>query len=105
MGSTAASLEELNGPGSRPKVRIDKLLRDAAATPMVKSNPKQVRLRFLLNPVRFEANEADPSKLGAVVCERTRLEGEPGKQVAVGTGELETISAQLVSVYLEQHLA
>jgi adrenodoxin-NADP+ reductase len=97
MGATAASLEELNGSAARPKVRIDKLLRDAAATPVVESNPKQIRLRFLLNPVRFKASEVDPTKLGAVVCERTKLEGEPGKQVAVGTGELETIRAQLVS--------
>jgi adrenodoxin-NADP+ reductase len=98
MGATASSLEELNGPVARPKVRIDKLLRDAAAAPVVESNPKQVRLRFLLNPVQFKASEADPTKLGAVVCERTKLEGEPGKQVADGTGEFETITAQLVSL-------
>jgi adrenodoxin-NADP+ reductase len=31
MGTTAASLEELAGPGGRPKGRMDKLLRSAAA--------------------------------------------------------------------------
>ena len=105
MGSTSASVEELNAPGARPKVRIDKLLRDAATAPVVESNSKHVRLRFLLKPIRFEASKSDPSKLGAVVFERTKLEGEPGKQIAVGTGEHETISAQLVSAYLKHHLA
>jgi hypothetical protein len=56
-----------------------------------------VNLRFLCNPIRFQADESDPSKLGSVVCERTRLEGEPGAQRAVGTGEEETLQAQLVS--------
>lgn len=55
-----------------------------------------MELRFLLNPVEFLPSESDPSSLGAVVCERTRLEGDAGKQVAVGTGQLETIPAQLV---------
>lgn len=97
MGATSASKEELNVPGARPRVRIDKLLRDAAAKATDETCAKQVRLRFLLNPVRFEADESCPSRLGAVVCERTKLEGDPGKQVAVGTGQFETIQAQLVS--------
>lgn len=62
------------------------------------SSPKSIKLRFLLNPVKFEAREDDPTKLGAVVCERTRLEGEPGHQKAVGTGEFETIPAKLALV-------
>jgi adrenodoxin-NADP+ reductase len=60
--------------------------------------PKQVHLRFLINPVRFEADSSDSSRLGKVICERTRLEGEPGKQRAVGTGELHEIPAQLALV-------
>jgi adrenodoxin-NADP+ reductase len=32
------------------------------------------------------------------VCERTKLEGEPGSQVAVGTGEFETVPAQLALI-------
>lgn len=98
MGTTPSSLEELSAKGARPKVRIDKLLREAAAKPLSESNAKEVDLRFLLNPARFEANESDPSKLEAVVCERTKLEGEPGSQVAVGTGEFETIPAQLALI-------
>lgn len=98
MGNTLASQEELNTKGARPKVRIDKLLREAAAKPIETSNAKEVHLRFLLNPARFEASETDPSKLGSVVCERTKLEGDPGSQAAVGTGEFETIPAQLALI-------
>ena len=50
-------------------------------------NRRQVHLRFLLNPIRFEAAEDDPSKLARVVCERTHLEGDAGAQQAVGTGQ------------------
>lgn len=98
MGATPSSLEELNAKGARPKVRIDKLLREAATKPVSTDNTKEVDLRFLLNPARFEPSEADKSKLGAVVCERTKLEGEPGSQIAVGTGEFETIPAQLALI-------
>lgn len=38
----------------------------------------------------------DPMRVGAVRVEKTRLEGEPNKQRAVGTGEFETIPCGLV---------
>jgi len=60
--------------------------------------PKTVELRFLLNPVRFEALPNDSGSLGAVVCERTQLEGDTGQQKALGTGEFETIPAQLALI-------
>ena len=60
--------------------------------------PKRIDLRFLLNPVRFEADENDPTRLGAVVCERTQLVGEVGHQKAVGTGEYERIPANMALV-------
>jgi hypothetical protein len=60
------------------------------------SSSKQVHLRFLLNPVRYESQEGDPSSLGSVVCERTFLEGKSGQQRAVGSGAYETLAAQLV---------
>jgi len=59
---------------------------------------KKVYLRFLLSPVRFEPDESDPTKLGSVVCERTRLEGEPGSQKAAGTGDFQRFPAQLALV-------
>jgi adrenodoxin-NADP+ reductase len=97
LGATPASVEELNGPGGRPRVRIDKLLREASQqdTP---GTSKQVHLRFLLNPKKFEPHDESSSALGSVACERTRLDGDAGKQKAVGTGEFETLSADLALV-------
>jgi hypothetical protein len=60
------------------------------------ASSKEVHLRFLLNPVRYEPQEDDPTSLGSVVCERTFLEGKPDEQQAVGTGTYETLAAQLV---------
>jgi adrenodoxin-NADP+ reductase len=95
--SSAASRKELEG--NRPRTRIDTLLTDAAChLPQQVKKDRQIQLRFLLNPVRFEPDPENPSKLGSVVCERTRLIGEPGSQGAVGTGEEEAIPAQLALV-------
>jgi NADPH-dependent glutamate synthase beta subunit-like oxidoreductase len=60
--------------------------------------PKRVELRFLLNSAKFEPSKDVEASLGAVVCERTRLKGEVGKQQATGIGEFETIPAQLALV-------
>jgi len=49
-----------------------------------------------LNPIKFIPSDDDPSRLGSILCEKTKLEGEPGKQIAVGTGEFETINADMV---------
>jgi len=100
MGMTDASSEELKGPMARPKGRIDKLLRQVAAAggdtgPDTDIASREVSLRFLMNPVEFLPSESDPEVVGALVCERTRLEGEAGRQRAVGTGQFETIPAQL----------
>lgn len=100
-GMTTSSMEELKGDGARPKVRIDKLLRDVARTRVEEDNErrrKKVILRFLLNPVKFLPNGLDQSRVGSVLCEKTRLEGQPGRQVAVGTGIMEEIPADMVLV-------
>jgi adrenodoxin-NADP+ reductase len=60
------------------------------------ASSKQLHLRFLMNPVRYEPQEGDPTSLGHVVCERTLLEGKPDQQRAVGSGTYETFAAQLV---------
>eukprot|EP00977_Amphora_coffeiformis_P018177 scaffold6271_cov171-Amphora_coffeaeformis.AAC.3 len=98
LGTTEASLTELNGPGGRPRVRIDKLLREAATNTLSSASSKEIHLRFLMNPIGFEPHPENPTSLGAVLCERTRLEGEPGQQSAVGTGEFESIPADLALV-------
>jgi adrenodoxin-NADP+ reductase len=91
--STEASQQELKD--SRPKTRINKLLTEAATKSVSSDHPTtQVHLRFLMNPIRFESD--DGSTLSRVVCERTQLIGESGKQAAKGTGEEESLDAQLV---------
>lgn len=95
--STEASQKELKS--SRPRARIDKLLMahcSASESESDDSSTTQVHLRFLVNPVRFEASE-DGSSLAGVVCERTQLVGETGQQHAEGTGEEEALDAELVS--------
>ena len=97
LGMTSATKDELSK--QRPKVRIDKLLREHATSineESIHPDESNVSLRFLLNPVRFDPDPNDSQRLGSVVCERTRLEGEANKQKAVGTGEFESIPAQLV---------
>lgn len=99
--STEASNEELK---ARPRGRIDKLL-EGHLSKQQQSNKSEgasteVNLRFLTNPIRFEATvNKDALVLSSVVCERTQLEGEiPGKQTAVGTGFTEAIPADLCLV-------
>lgn len=123
LGMTEASVAELKGPAGRPKTRIHKLLHAAAHAedpapgerpsscwhpcPAVRSymcyapspdTAKRVELRFLLNPVRLEADERNGERIGAVVCERTTLEGAPFRQQPVGTNDTETLPADLVLV-------
>jgi len=100
-GKTEPSMQELNSEGSRPKLRIDKLLEDAALKWSLQTeyhNHKQVELRFLMNPVKFIPDANDGSRLGSVLCEVTKLEGEAHKQVAVGTEEMREIPAQMALV-------
>jgi NADPH-dependent glutamate synthase beta subunit-like oxidoreductase len=60
--------------------------------------PKSVELRLLMNPIRIESNNAESERVSRVTFERTTLEGEAGKQKCIGTGELESIPADLVIV-------
>jgi adrenodoxin-NADP+ reductase len=53
---------------------------------------------LLLNPTKIESCNKTADQVSKVVFERTKLKGEPGKQQAVGTGEIETIPADLVIV-------
>lgn len=93
-GSNQSSMDEI--ASSRPKTRIDKLLRTAATVKISPEISKTISLRFLLNPIEFLPQKDDHSRVGSVVLERTKLEGEPGKQVAVGTGVTEVIPADFV---------
>jgi adrenodoxin-NADP+ reductase len=93
---TDASKQELEG--GRPKQRIWKILSEMAATQAPSDKQKSINLRFLLSPSSFQPKDDDPLALGSVVCERTTLTGEAGRQRAVGTGELETLPADLALV-------
>jgi adrenodoxin-NADP+ reductase len=97
MGMTDSTFEELKGASGRPKARIDKLLKEAAEMDDSGAS-KAVELRFLMNPTRIEASESENDRVGRVICERTKLEGEAGHQQCVGTGEMEEIPADLVLV-------
>lgn len=57
---------------------------------------KNIILRFLLNPIKFIASPTDSSSVGAVLCERTRLQGNAGNIRAVGTGRFEKLKANMV---------
>ncbi len=59
---------------------------------------KQVELRFLMNPIRFESDNSVVGRVGQVVCERTKLVGDPFHQQPIGTNETEVIPANLVLV-------
>ena len=105
-GMTKASKQELTGRGSRPKVRINDLLQSVATsahddvvdTSNGDTTSKSIQLRFLLNPIEFKPDPQNPSELGSIVCERTQLEGDPGQQRAVGTGDFQEIQANLALV-------
>ncbi|KAL3790210.1 hypothetical protein HJC23_005582 [Cyclotella cryptica] len=103
MGMTEASLQELQLASGRPKMRIDALLREAAATTEEEGEgdheapTKTIELRLLMNPIRIESNNnRNNPRVHHVIFERTQLQGEPGKQLSVGTGQYEKISADLV---------
>ena len=99
-GKTESSQQELVGPGSRPRIRVDALLDSVAKSSNfdLEGKCKSIKLRFLLNPIEFLPSPQKPHKLGSVLCERTKLEGEPGNQRAIGTGEFEEIQANLALV-------
>jgi len=85
--------------------RIKKLLQYELTTDTETPTPStNIHLRFLTNPVRFEAQRKHsgdhaPLQLTGVVCEKTKLVGDtPGKQSAEGTGVYETIPANLCLV-------
>ncbi len=97
--NTEASKEELK---ARPRARIHKLLEEHAKKQDTETPATNVKLRFLTNPIRFQAEtttDTDEPRLSSVVCERTELEGDvPGAQIAKGTGVTEVIDADLCLV-------
>ena len=95
-GRTAASLAEVEA--GRARKRMDALLAEEAGKQAAGSGGKSrtLALRFLLSPTACTAAPGRPGALGALVLERTRLEGAADKQRAVGTGESVTLPAGLL---------
>jgi NADPH-dependent glutamate synthase beta subunit-like oxidoreductase len=54
-----------------------------------------VQLLFYLSPVEFIASSSDPTRLGAIRFEKTKLEKNGNNVQAKGTGEFETIPCEL----------
>ena len=122
-GSNESSKLELDK--SRPKKRIDKLLRDVATTAaaddkkrrssnneddnddddddddddIIGNSKNTVNLRFLLDPVKFQSRDDDPNRIKSVWMRRTTLKGLPGKQKAVPADDDDSIEeVQLVEL-------
>jgi len=106
LGMTPSSIQELEI--SKPKMRIDTLLRQHAIS-MKQSQQQQqddeesttrttMELRFLFNPIQFIPHPTDPTRIGSIRCQRTLLQGPVGKQVAIGQEEYRNLPADLVLV-------
>lgn len=95
LGSTDASMAEVKS--LRPKKRMNEFLRKVSENYEEQaSKPRQIELRFLTSPVELIASSEHPDKIGGLVFEKTKLEGEAGSQSAKGTGERDIIPCGLV---------
>lgn len=86
-----ASEEELTRQECAVQARNLALMRELAVRPPA-GKPRRLYLRFLLSPVQVLGTD----RATQIVYERNRLEGEPGHQRAVGTGERLTEDAGLL---------
>ena len=91
-GMNASSEVELK---ERVAKRKNKLLVASAGRSPVEQE-KVIELQFLRGPVEILPHEDDPKRVGAVRLAINKLEGPPGAQRAVDTGEREDIACELV---------
>lgn len=85
-----ASLKAIEGDATSQKNL--EVLREMAAKPL-EGKPRRLHIRFCVSPKEIEGDR----RITGVVLERNRLEPtESGYMQAVGTGELETLEAQLL---------
>jgi adrenodoxin-NADP+ reductase len=107
LSQNEASLAELKD--SRPKKRIVELIQSISESfkepDVVEGEPtRQLDFRFLLSPKEFIAENSSrndlkgQAKLSAVLVERNTLTGEAFRQSVVGSGEMDSIPAQLALV-------
>jgi len=94
-GRTPSSLAEIEAQRARRRADdlLGKVARGEAGRPADwKDGDRELRLRFLLNPVAFEAAAGDQARVGAVRCQPTRLEGDAGAQRAVPDADQEPVA-------------
>ncbi|KAG2377541.1 hypothetical protein C9374_009057 [Naegleria lovaniensis] len=92
------SKEQLHKEG-RVKQRLIQLLQTAVVKPSLPDNTKLVELVFFRSPVEFLPKKDDPSRIGSIKFEITKLEKDPNGDLepkAVGTGIFEEIECDLV---------
>jgi ferredoxin--NADP+ reductase len=87
----AACRTELAAPDSAQAAKNFELLRSLAREPERKGS-RRIQLHFLSAPVGLNGDDG----LASVELERQRLEGNPGSQRAVGTGERWSLDASLL---------
>ncbi|KAG6598102.1 NADPH:adrenodoxin oxidoreductase [Phytophthora cinnamomi] len=92
---TPASEQEIKEQRARKRMN-DLLAKAAEQFESVTDAKRVVQIKFLSSPAEILADENDPTRVGAIRVEKTKLEGEPNQQRAVGTGEFEDIPCDLV---------
>ncbi|CAI5744043.1 unnamed protein product [Peronospora destructor] len=92
---TFASEQEIKE--QRARKRMNDLLGKAADQFEQTGGAKRVvQIKFLRLPTKIVADEKDPTRVGAIRLEKMKLEGEPNRQRAVGTGKFDDIPCNLV---------
>ncbi|KAG2763073.1 hypothetical protein JG687_00007688 [Phytophthora cactorum] len=92
---TNASEQEIKEQRARKRMN-DLLVKAAEQFDNAGDTKRIVQIKFLSSPVAILADGKDPTRVGAIRVEKTKLEGEPNQQRAVGTGEFEDIPCNLV---------
>ncbi|KAI9905394.1 hypothetical protein PsorP6_013670 [Peronosclerospora sorghi] len=91
---TPASEQEIKD--ERARKRMNDLLGKAAKEKHMEGAKRVVNIKFLSSPTEIIADRNDPTRVGAIRVEKMKLEGEPKRQRAVGTGIFEDIPCNLV---------
>ncbi|KAG7401202.1 hypothetical protein PHYBOEH_002386 [Phytophthora boehmeriae] len=92
---TPSSEQEIKEQRARKRMN-DLLSKAAEHFDNANDADRVVQIKFLSSPAEILADEKDATRVGAIRIEKTRLEGEPNQQRAVGTGDFEDIPCSLV---------
>ncbi|POM71417.1 NADPH:adrenodoxin oxidoreductase [Phytophthora palmivora] len=92
---TPASEQEIKEQRARKRMN-DLLIKAADQFASAGDTKRVVQIKFLSSPVEIIADVKDSTRVGGIRVEKTKLEGEPNQQRAVGTGEFEDIPCNLV---------